>query len=109
VLPTLEDGFAVATGEALACGLPVITTVSNGASDVITHGHNGFVVEARSPEAIASCLELLYRDRELRASMSKAAAATARTTLSWETYARKLCMFYAEILARPLTAEREEG
>jgi glycosyltransferase involved in cell wall biosynthesis len=94
ILPTLEDGFAVVTAEAMACGLPVITTVNNGAADIITHGKDGFVVPIRSPEAIAERLELLYRNEELREEMSRAALAKARSELSWETYANRLCVFY---------------
>ena len=94
VLPTLEDGFAVVTAEAMACGLPVITTVNNGAADVITHGKDGLVVPIRSPEAIAERLELLYRNRELREEMSRGALAKARSELSWETYAKRVCGLY---------------
>jgi glycosyltransferase involved in cell wall biosynthesis len=94
VLPTLEDGFAVVTGEAMACGLPVITTVNNGAADIIKHGSDGFVVAIRSPEAIAEHLERIYRDEKLRREMGRAALAKARSELNWETYARRLCGFY---------------
>ena len=98
VLPTLEDGFAVVTGEAMACGLPAITTFNNGAADVITHGTDGFVVPIRSPDAIAGHLEALYRDRELLQAMSEAALAKAHNELGWEKYANRLCDFYRTAL-----------
>jgi len=53
VLPSIEDGFAFVVAEALACGLPVITTPNTGASDLIRNGENGEVVAIRDPEAIA--------------------------------------------------------
>jgi glycosyltransferase involved in cell wall biosynthesis len=108
VLPSLEDGFAVATGEAMACGLPAITTVNNGAADVITHGIDGFVVPIRSAEAIAERLELLYRDKELRQEMSRAALAKARSEMSWETYANRLCAFYQSTFDREKEGEFPE-
>jgi glycosyltransferase involved in cell wall biosynthesis len=94
VLPTLEDGFAYVIGEAMACGLPVITTANNGAADIIHDGRDGFVVPIRSPQLIAERLELLYRNNQLRQQMSHAALVTARSELSWEKYARRLCRFY---------------
>ncbi len=45
VLPTLYDPFANACLEAMACGLPVITTGKNGASEIITDGVDGFVID----------------------------------------------------------------
>ena len=58
VLPSLEDGCAIVCAEAMACGVPVITTSSNGSSEVIDHGKDGFVVPAWSSEAIAECLDV---------------------------------------------------
>jgi len=98
VLPTLEDGCAVVTGEAMACGLPIITTFNNGAADIVTHGKDGFVVPIRSPEAIVEHLETLYRDEELRQEMARAALNKAQSELSWETYACRLCALYASLL-----------
>ena len=44
LLPTLYDPFANVTLEALAAGLPVITSAQNGASEIIQNGVNGFVL-----------------------------------------------------------------
>lgn len=53
VLASLEEGFARTVAEALACGLPVITTPNSGSNDVIVPGKNGEVVPIRDPKAIA--------------------------------------------------------
>src|SRR4029453_6729076 len=45
ILPTMYDPFSNAFLEALACGLPVITTRSNGFSEIIEHGVHGSTVE----------------------------------------------------------------
>jgi UDP-glucose:(heptosyl)LPS alpha-1,3-glucosyltransferase len=45
ILPTIYDPFSNACLEALACGLPVITTRSNGFSEVIEHGVHGSIVD----------------------------------------------------------------
>jgi glycosyltransferase involved in cell wall biosynthesis len=56
ILPSLEDGFARTVAEALACGLPVITTPNTGASDLIQPGVNGEIVPIRDPQAIADAV-----------------------------------------------------
>ncbi len=56
ILPSLEDGLALTVVEALACGLPVITTPNTGASDLIQSGVNGEVVPIRDPQAIADAV-----------------------------------------------------
>jgi len=53
LFPSVEDGFAQVVAEALACGLPVVTTQNTGASDLIDPGTNGEVVPIREPQALA--------------------------------------------------------
>jgi glycosyltransferase involved in cell wall biosynthesis len=53
LFPSVEDGFAFVVAEALACGLPVVTTHNTGASDLIHPGENGEVAPIRDPEALA--------------------------------------------------------
>lgn len=58
VLPTLYDPFANVCLEAMACGLPVVTTAENGASELISDGANGFVQQnARDALELAVLLE----------------------------------------------------
>jgi len=45
ILPTLYDPFSNATLEAMASGLPVITTKNNGVAELIENGHEGFVTD----------------------------------------------------------------
>ena len=53
LFPSIEDGFAFVVAEALACGLPVITTVNTGASDLVQPGVNGEVCAIRDARALA--------------------------------------------------------
>ena len=53
LFPSVEDGFALVVAEALACGLPVITTCNTGASDLIRSGVNGEVVPIRDAARLA--------------------------------------------------------
>ncbi|MDD4933204.1 MAG: glycosyltransferase family 4 protein [Methylacidiphilaceae bacterium] len=106
VLPSIEDGFSVVCGEAMASGLPVITTENNGAADLIEPGINGYVVPIRSPEKIAEALETLYRKPDLRRAMGENALRKARECLGWDRYVRLLMARYAEVLG---VTPRETG
>lgn len=53
LFPSVEDGFAFVVAEALACGLPVITTPNTGASDLIRPGENGEIVPIGDAHALA--------------------------------------------------------
>ena len=60
VLPTLYDPFSNVCLEAMACALPVITTNSNGAAEIITEGVDGYVIDdARSTHLMADRIEAL--------------------------------------------------
>jgi glycosyltransferase involved in cell wall biosynthesis len=77
VFPTLCDGFGMVVTEALAHGLPVITTSRAGAADLVRHGENGLIVPAGNAQALAEALEwCLAHRRELKA-MRQAALETA--------------------------------
>ncbi|GGC24612.1 hypothetical protein GCM10011363_46350 [Marivita lacus] len=64
VLPTLAEGSATVVYEAMAAGLPVITTQEAGAP--ITAGVDGLIVPARDFEALAEAITVLVDDRERR-------------------------------------------
>jgi UDP-glucose:(heptosyl)LPS alpha-1,3-glucosyltransferase len=56
-LPTIYDPFSNACLEAIAAGLPVVTTTANGFSEILTPGVHGDVVEPGDVEALARALE----------------------------------------------------
>jgi alpha-maltose-1-phosphate synthase len=85
LLPSLSDAFGMVVTEALANGLPVIVTPNTGASEIISDGREGFVVPIADADAIAERLEVLCRNREMLAEMSRHAQATAAQN-SWENY-----------------------
>lgn len=74
VLPTVSDGFAITQLEAMAHGLPVVTTPNCGR--VVTHGVDGLVVPARNGAALAMALARLNQDRQLVTEMSRKALET---------------------------------
>jgi glycosyltransferase involved in cell wall biosynthesis len=64
-----RDGFPTVILEAMAAGLPVVSTYVSGIPEAVIPGATGFLVRERDPFAAAEALECLIRDRELRVRM----------------------------------------
>jgi UDP-glucose:(heptosyl)LPS alpha-1,3-glucosyltransferase len=73
-LPTYYDPCSLVVFEALACGLPVITTACNGAGELITQGREGFVIP--TPDARETLADAFDRMSDDRARKSMAFHAT---------------------------------
>ncbi len=86
VLSSIEDGFGVVIGEAMACGCPVIATTNTGGRDFFTDGEEGFIVPIRSPREIADRLEKLAGDPALRSQMSEACVSRVQKVGGWDSY-----------------------
>jgi hypothetical protein len=87
VLPSICEGSATVTYEALACGVPVITTPSSGS--VVRDGVDGFVISIRDANNLAACIARLADDQHLRTQMSQAASGRA-DDISLAAYAARL-------------------
>jgi glycosyltransferase involved in cell wall biosynthesis len=98
VFPSLFEGFGLVILEAMAQGVPVITTPNTAGPEVIAEGEDGFVVPIRSVDAIVERLELLAADRGRLRDMSVAAKRKA-AALTWETYGRGIVEVAREFMA----------
>ena len=87
VLPSLAEGSAEVTYEALAAGVPVITTKSAGS--VIRDGIEGRIIPERDPNALAEAIRELTEDRQLRNRMAVAARKRAED-FTWDRYGERL-------------------
>ena len=85
VFPSLFEGFGLVILEAMAQGVPVITTQATGGPEVLADGQEGFIVPLRDAEAIADRLLALHRDRKLLQAMGEAARIRA-AGLVWSRY-----------------------
>jgi glycosyltransferase involved in cell wall biosynthesis len=86
VLPSIQDGFGMVMGEALACGCPVIASSNTGAEDLFTDGEEGFIVSARSVESLTDRLQLLADDATLRNQMGVNAVKRVAEIGGWNQY-----------------------
>ena len=96
VLPTLYDPMPNAAVEALACGLPVVTTHSCGAREFISEGENGFLVDALDVAGLAQSLTRLCEPGRA-AAMAEAARASV-CQLSPDAMAARLVALYESLM-----------
>lgn len=80
--PALEDGYNMATVEAMACGLPVLG--NRHPTSVIEHGRTGFLSD--DPDELAGYARLLLEDRELSLELGKNAREHAARIFSREEF-----------------------
>ncbi|WP_026733410.1 glycosyltransferase family 4 protein [Fischerella sp. PCC 9605] len=98
VFPSLVEGFGLVILEAMACGIPVITTPNTGGPDVFTDGMEGFIIPIRDVEALKEKLEWCYSHPQELAKMGQAARRKAEQ-FNWGLYRQQLASRVQEILA----------
>lgn len=96
LLPTLYDPFPNVALEALACGLPVITSHKSGASEIIIEGVNGYICDALDTDALATKLEQCNKN----APTMRVAARQSVSGFTHEAMCERLLTLYQSILAQ---------
>jgi glycosyltransferase involved in cell wall biosynthesis len=104
VLPTLADCFGNASIEAMAVGLPVITTAIGGIPDIVEHGVTGYLLPPGDAPGLAGAVRHLVTDAGARRAFSVAARRRALARFDARTNATRIVD-----LARVLVDERRAG
>ncbi len=102
VLPSIDEGFGMVQGEAMACACPVIASSNSGAENLFTDGTEGFIVPPRDAAALADRLQQLADDPILQQRMSAAALDRVRHLGGWNDYGER----WAQLL-RQLCGKKE--
>jgi starch synthase len=89
VFPSLAEGFGLVIGEAMAAGVPVLTTTNTGGPELITDGHEGWCVPAHDVESLAERIEWAYQNRDALYQMGISARRRAEQW-TWADYRGKL-------------------
>ncbi len=92
-----HEAFGLVLGEAIASGLPVVTTRVGGAEDVVEHGESGFIVEVNDALQMAKYVHVLAQDSERRIEMGQRARNIAES-LQWDDMMRELIYFYEDVV-----------
>jgi glycosyltransferase involved in cell wall biosynthesis len=106
VYPSLREGSALAIYEALASGLPVITTPNSGS--VVRDTIEGFVIAPGDVDALADRIEQLVVNEDLRTAMGEAARKRAEE-YSWSNYHRRLVAVIREALVEQNSGDGYRG
>jgi len=93
IVPSSHEGFGIVYLEGMGFGLPAIATTAGGASEIVHHGENGFLVAPGDAEVLATCLTRLHTDRALLATMAVAAQQTYDHQPTWEETGGKIRSF----------------
>ena len=102
--PSLEDTFAQPPAEAMACGLAVIVSTTNGTSEIITDGKDGFILaDPTDAASLSAMIRHLFENKEFRIGLGMNASETARQ-YTWERNGRELSAIFKEILLRKTQA-----
>jgi glycosyltransferase involved in cell wall biosynthesis len=95
VLPSLQEGSALVTYEAMACGLPLLVTTNTGS--VAVDGQHGFIIPIRDSNAIAEKLSWLHAHQSEARAMGLRASEYIKD-FTWDRYARGVIEVYRALL-----------
>ena len=99
-LAAIEEGLAMVQAQAMACGLPIITTTNTGGGELIENDKNGFVIPIRDIQAIKEKILYLYKNKETSKKMSEKAIESIHNNFSWDDYGHRYVMNLEEIYSK---------
>lgn len=97
-LPSYSEGIPRALLEAMSMEKPIITTDTAGCRVVVDEGRNGLLVSVKDPAALASAIERLLDDEELRIRMGKYGREKALREFDERIVVRRTLKLYEELL-----------
>lgn len=107
--PSLYDSFAFPPAEAMACGLPVITSSANGGSEIITDKMDGLILpDPRDAKTLAALIRRLYQDAELRSELAKNALRTIQN-YTGERNIKQIRQLFQDTIALKSAASAPSG
>lgn len=110
VLPSLSEGFSLATVEAMLASVPVVATRSGGPEEIVQDGVTGILVSPGDPESLANGIARLVADVPSRERMRHAALLDARERFGLDTMIDRYTTLYELVCQRTSrTADSHAG
>jgi glycosyltransferase involved in cell wall biosynthesis len=95
-LPSYNENFGIVVLEAMAVGCPVVVTAEVGLANAVRKTGAGLVASGE-PQSLATAMNALLADNELRRSMGEAGRRAARENFTWPKIARQMNRIYADL------------
>lgn len=99
VFPSHNEGQPFVILEAMAAGLPIISTDTGTIKEMVVDGENGFIVEMENPKQIAEKTLLLLEDEDLRKEMGRKSRARFLKCYTKDKFIGKLTQVFEEVLS----------
>ncbi|GAB6394913.1 MAG: glycosyltransferase family 4 protein [Bacteroidales bacterium] len=99
-LPSYMEGFPMAILDALAYGIPVVTTPVGGIPDIIRNQKNGLLFPSGDIPALSHQLKMLMSNARLRKDLSKQSRLMAETLFNPKTIEKQICTLYESVLTK---------
>ena len=97
VVPSVYEGFGLPAGEAMACGVPVVSTDGGALPEVV--GEAGVIVPKKDAEALAEAIAGLLRDPGRREELSARGRQRIEDLFCWHVCARQMADYYRQVIA----------
>jgi len=98
VLPSDEEGLGIVILEAMASGLPVVSTRCGGPETAVVEGETGYLTSVGDAQALAQAIQRLVEDPDLRQRMGKAGRQRVERKYSLEAASKVYLETYDELL-----------
>ncbi|MBC2716139.1 MAG: glycosyltransferase family 4 protein [Desulfobacteraceae bacterium] len=92
VIPSVYEGFGLPAGEAMACGVPVISTTGGALPEVV--GDAGILIPPADPAALTNAITEVLNNPDLADQLSEAGYERVQNHLTWNAAARKTVEAY---------------
>ncbi len=96
--PSRREPFGLSIIEAMACGIPVVTTNVFGPSEIITNGHDGLAVSPDNIDELVDAVQMLLSDSELQLRLGQNARKTVEVRFGLKHHTEQLLTIYNNLI-----------
>ena len=105
VFPSRRESFGLVLAEAMALGLPIVSTLSGAIPEVVQDGENGILVPPDNPEELAKAVISLLDSPDKMDEMSRKGRERVELDFTWKKAAERVLNCYKELIDAPASAK----